>query len=124
MGNIMAALAYLFGWISGLIVFFISKDDKVARFHGIQSILFQIAYAVVFVAVVIIAIVCSLVVTMIGAAANIGIIATLGAFISPILMLGYMLIVFVLWLWTIWQAFNDKMYKLPLIGGMAENWSK
>jgi len=124
MGNIMAALAYLFGWLSGLIVFFISKDDKVARFHGMQAILFNIASIIVMVIVVIIAVIIGIVIAMIGAATNIGILALVGTFITPVILLGFGLIVFLLMLWTMWQAFNDKMYKLPIVGGMAENWSK
>jgi len=124
MGNIMAALAYLFGWLSGLIVFFISKDDKVARFHGMQAILFNIASIIVMVIVVIIAVIIGIVIAMIGAATNIGILALVGTFITPIILFGFGLIVFLLMLWTMWQAFNDKMYKLPIVGGMAENWSK
>ena len=124
MGNIMAALAYLFGWLSGLIVFFISKDDKVARFHGMQAILFNIAYFVVMMGAMVLAIVLMAVLGIVGGMLNLGGITAI-LFLLPyglVMLLG--LGVFLLMLWTMWQAFNDKMYKLPLVGGMAESWAK
>ncbi len=36
--NITKCLAYVFGWISGLAIFFIEKQDVDVRFHGAQSI--------------------------------------------------------------------------------------
>ncbi len=36
--NITAALSYLFGWISGLIIILIEKDNQYVRFHAMQSI--------------------------------------------------------------------------------------
>ena len=35
--NIAKCLAYVFGWISGLAIFFIEKQDHSVRFHGAQS---------------------------------------------------------------------------------------
>lgn len=116
MSNIMAAVAYLFGWLSGLIVYFISKEDPVARFHGMQAILFNIVYAIVY-----------FIVAMVGMVLFFG----LGMLNQPTIgmVLGFGVIsvaglaALLLMLWTMWQAFNNKMYKLPLIGGLAEKWS-
>src|SRR6185436_13061927 len=40
--NIAALLAYLFGWVSGLVFFLIEKDSKLVRFHAMQSILLNV----------------------------------------------------------------------------------
>ena len=37
--NVAAAIGYGFGWLSGLIVFFLEKENRYVRFHAIQSIL-------------------------------------------------------------------------------------
>jgi len=124
MGNVMAAVAYIFNWLSGLIVFLISKDDKVARFHGMQSILLTITYFVIFIVVAILAFILSMVIVIGAGAINVPMLATIGAFTMPIVMILYLLVVFLVWLWCIWQAWNDRIYKLPLIGGLAEKWSK
>ena len=36
--NMAKCLAYVFGWISGLAIFFIEKQDHSVRFHGAQAI--------------------------------------------------------------------------------------
>lgn len=35
--NTTAALAYVLGWVTGLIVFLMEKQDKFVRFHALQS---------------------------------------------------------------------------------------
>ena len=37
--NIACFLGYLFGWVSGLIIFLIEKDNSTVRFHAAQSII-------------------------------------------------------------------------------------
>jgi uncharacterized membrane protein len=116
--NLMAALAYLFGWVSGLIVYFISKDDKFARFHGLQSILFSIAEFVLIVAFGIAGFILSFVLMMVS--------PELGA-ISMILVFGVPalvgLVLLLVWLWCMYQAYSGNMYKLPVIGNFAERHS-
>ena len=122
MGNIMALVAYIFGWVSGLIIFLISKEDKVARFHGMQAILFNIVYSILFFVLAMIVMGVALVITMVAATALGGAASFVMLGASAIIgILG--LAVILLLLWTMWQAFNNKMYKLPLIGGFAEKWS-
>ena len=116
MSNIMAAVAYLFGWLSGLIVYFISKEDPVARFHGIQAILVSVVYGVIL----------GIFVALGGIIVAVGGIigqAFIGLVVGGIVMVISLLLFGLLMLWTMWQAFNNKMYKLPLIGGLAEKWS-
>jgi len=38
--NMTAALAYLLGWVTGLVVYLMEKDNKNLRFHALQSIVF------------------------------------------------------------------------------------
>ena len=122
MGNIMAAVAYLFGWLSGLIVFIMAKDDKVARFHGIQSILANVVYAVLYVVLVVLMVALFFVIGIIAAAVNIPAIAFVG-FIPLLLVPVFALAVLVLILLGMWRGFNNEIYRMPLIGGLADNWS-
>lgn len=41
--NVAALLAYLFGWLGGLIFYLIEKDNKFVRFAAMQSILLNVA---------------------------------------------------------------------------------
>ncbi len=37
--NVAAALAYVFGWLSGLAVLLLERENRFVRFHALQSIL-------------------------------------------------------------------------------------
>lgn len=36
--NVAALVSYILGWITGLIFFFVEKENKFVRFHALQSI--------------------------------------------------------------------------------------
>ena len=97
--NITALLCYLIGWISGLIILLLEKDNKYVRFHAMQSIL-------VFGGLTIISL-------LIGGALLFFI------FLIPILnILGI-----VLWILLMVKAYQGEYFKLPLVGDQAEKLS-
>jgi len=94
--NIEGALAYVVGWISGLVLWFLEPENKFVRFHAMQSI-------VVFGALTVVEIV-------------LGFIPIIGAILG--FLLG--LVGFFLWLWLMYKAYQGEMYKLPWVGDFAE----
>jgi len=48
--NVAALLSYVFGWISGLIFFLMEKDSRLVRFHAMQSILLNVTFIVILIA--------------------------------------------------------------------------
>jgi uncharacterized membrane protein len=110
--NLLAAIAYLFGIITGLILYLLRPEDRYVKFHAMQSILYCIA-------IIIIEIVW-------GVIAGIVTLGTLGVgllIVAPVSML-LGLIFLLVWLYLMWQAFNGKKYKLPYIGDYAEQYAK
>ncbi len=114
-GNLAAALGYPIG-VLGLINFIIEKQNKFVKFHGIQSVLYSVAFTVLFfviwIAMLIIGVIFS-------AISN-----TLGLIIWPLFgLLGFA--VFIVWigglLFFAYKAYQGQMFKLPFIGNMAEN---
>lgn len=93
--NLAAAISYVFGWLSGLIIFIVEKENAFVRFHAMQSILFSVAWT---------ALVILLAITVIGP-----------AFVS--------LVFLVLWIILIIKAFSGEAFKLPVIGDMAEKYA-
>ena len=87
-------LAYLLGWVSGLILYLISKDPYV-RFHAMQSI-------ILFAAVSIINIIFSFI-----------------TFINILVMI-INIGAFVLWIVLMVKAYSGEKFKLPIIGNIAE----
>lgn len=89
--NTAAALSYVFGWLSGIVLFLIEKDSYV-RFHAMQSI---ITFGLLSVAMMV---------------------PVIGWVISPLLMI----LAFVLWIILIIKAYQGEKYKLPVVGDFAE----
>src|SRR3989338_4132014 len=93
--TLMAALAYLLGFITGIIFLLIEKDNKFVRFHAMQSTILFIALFIVNVILTI---------------------TFIGLLLVPIVGL----IGLVLWLVLMYMAFTGKKFKLPVIGDIAE----
>jgi uncharacterized membrane protein len=53
--NVAALLAYLFGWIGGLVFILIEKENKFVRFHAFQSLFLSGAVFAVYIALTIMA---------------------------------------------------------------------
>jgi len=120
--NVLAAVAYLFNWMSGLVVFLMAKDDKFMKFHGLQSILGTIAFSVVTLVLGGIAAVLSFVLVFAVAALNLGALGAILIFIPYGLLIIYLLGVLALWLWAMYKAFKGEKYHLPIVGGLAEKY--
>lgn len=108
--NVACALCYLFGFITGIIFLVIApyNQNKVVRFHAFQSIFLSLTYFVVHVLL--------LIITPIFALVTHG----LGIFIFGPLSLLLILFFFILWLYMMYSAYNNKMVVLPVIGPLAQ----
>lgn len=113
--NVAAGLAYLpicaVNLIMSIIIIVTDKSNKLARFSAFQSLLL--------VGFLIVGYVVGIAVIGIGAAANIGILAMLGFLIY----LAAFLIFLVATIICCIQGFMGKVFKIPVIGNMADNWS-
>jgi uncharacterized membrane protein len=102
--NVAGLLCYLAWWITGLIFFLIDKRPFV-RFHAAQSIALSI---VVFVFYLVIGVLFTMLHFM-----SMGFLALA---LYPILGL----LVFVLWIFMMFKAYQREKFKLPFIGDIAE----
>jgi uncharacterized membrane protein len=89
-------LCYLGGWITGIIFFIIEKENKIVRFHAVQSIAISVVLMVVYFIL--------------------GLIPIIGWIIMPFVGIAS----FILWIILMLKAYQGKMYKLPVIGDFAE----
>ncbi len=145
MGNELAAMAYLtnivplsiFGWVSGLVVYFVAKD-KTAKFHGMQAMLLAAAQFLFFcitstLAVVLVWVPLILVPSFspnaddpasfltvflqaFAAMAIIWIIVLAVLAINLFVMVANIIVS----IWLAKKALDGKIYKLPIIGNWAE----
>ena len=94
--HVAAAVAYLFGAISGIIMLILEKDDRFVRFHAMQSVITFLGAAVLHFVLIGIPVVGWVL---------------YGPFIVGVIML---------WAFLIYNAFRARLYKLPYIGDFAE----
>ena len=90
--NVAGLLCYLVGWVTGLIFFLIEKENKFVRFHALQSLITFGFFAIVVM------------------------IPVIGLMLLPIVgILG-----FILWILLMVKAFQGELFKLPIVGDIAE----
>ena len=107
-GNIAA----LSGWIIGIVaivLIFIEKGNKFVKFHAVQAVLFHVVFVAIYIAFSIVIVILSQIASALG---------FLGILLLP--------------LWLIWmggmvfgafKAYKGEMFKFPVIGNLADNWS-
>ena len=101
--NIASALCYLLIWLTGLIFYLVEKDNKMVKFHALQSILtflpLQIIYWILFY-----------------------VFWWTGITYFLTMLVG--LIMFILWIVLMIKAYQGEKYKLPIVGDIADNATK
>lgn len=102
--QIAGPLCYLFGLVTGVIFLAIEKKRSFVRFHAYQSIGVSVVWIVL----------------SIGAAA-LGVIPVLGFLLEGLLSLVLSLAGLILWLYLMWQAYEEKEVELPWIGPWARS---
>jgi uncharacterized membrane protein len=104
--KLASGLSYLFGWVSGLIIFLMEKKNRLVRFNAMQSILFSGAYTVVLI--------------VLGVAQT----TVPGAYLVIQLLKDIAgLVFFIGWLFCLINGFQGKYFKLPYFGDMAEKYA-
>lgn len=103
--NVAGLLCYILGWVTGLIFFLIDKRPFV-RFHAAQSIGLSIALFAVY---LIIGVLFTMLHFM-----SMGFIALA---IYPLLAL----LVFIVWIFMMYKAYQHEKFMLPIIGPIAAN---
>jgi uncharacterized membrane protein len=113
--NVAAGLAYLpicmVGLIVSIIIIATDKTNKTARFAAFQSLLLH--------ATLIVGYVLTMIVAVMGAAAN----SVIISMFSLVVWLIFIIVPFVAMLVCCIMAFMGKEFRLPVIGNMADNWS-
>ena len=102
--NVAGLLCYILGWITGLIFFLIDKRPFV-KFHAAQSIGMSIGLFAVY-----------LVIGVLFTMLHFMSMGFLALAIYPLLGL----VVFALWIFMMFKAYQHERFKLPIIGDIAE----
>jgi uncharacterized membrane protein len=106
--NVAAALAYILGFITGIIFLVIEpyKHDRFVRFHAMQSILYSAA-GIVF---------------RIGWSILVGALVDVSGWMALVLVpvgLVISLGLFGFWIFLMYQAYSNREFRIPIIGAIA-----
>ena len=115
--NITALIGYPIG-ILALVLIFIEKDNKFVRFHAIQSVLWSVGVTI---GIVVIAVIGTILALALSAVSG-----TVASLVGLIVTLVYLLLFLALFggmIFAAYKAYSGEMFKLPLVGSMAEKWA-
>ncbi len=101
--NIVAAMSYLLGFVTGIVILVVERDDKFIRFHAMQSIM---ATGSLFVLNIVI----GLILNPLG----------IFSFLSTLTGLIIWAVIIYICVRCATNAYRGKVYKLPFFGDFAE----
>lgn len=112
--NVAAALSYVFGWVTGIVMFLVESDNEHVRFHAAQSI-------VVFGGLMVLSIVVGFFSTGLAFMTGGGIVSTLISMIIGLVSFVIWIAVLVLWVYLIARTYQGKDPRVPVAAGIAED---
>ena len=107
--NVAGLLTYILGFITGIIFLVIEpyKNNKFVRFHAFQSIFFNVALVVFWIAYTIL--------TSILGIVSLGFLAVVMGMVGLLISLA----IFAYWIFLMYKAYNNELYRIPFIGDLA-----
>ena len=107
--NVVGALTYLAGFLTGIVFLVLDpyKSNSFVRFHAFQSIFFNVAWVAFWI------------VWMILSAVLTPLTAGIFGLIALPLMLIFTLAGLGLWIFLMYQAYQQKLFRLPIVGKFA-----
>jgi uncharacterized membrane protein len=113
--NVAALLAYIFGWLSGLIFLLLEKDSRLVRFHAMQSILLNVLFAVIAFVLWIVTFIFVLIASQVA-----GVLGTIVTLLATLLWIVFCVGLLIAWVMCLIKAYQFQFFKLPVIGNFAE----
>lgn len=119
--NVAAALTYVLGWLTGIVMYFVESDRERVRFHAVQSI-------VVFGGLTVLSLLLSVVQTVLmnvlfaGGTAGFmvgGIVSAVLGLVGIVIWLGGL----VAWVYLLVRTYQGKDPRLPVAAGIADRYA-
>ena len=108
--NVTVLIGYIIG-IVALVLIFIEKDNKFIRFHAFQSAFYWAAVFVIYIALIFVMAFLAFLSSMLAS------LFSLLVFLFGLAVLGVVIFLAI-------KSYQGERIKLPVIGEMAEDWSK
>ena len=108
-------LCYVLGWITGLIFFFIERENRNIRFHAMQSIILFGALTILLIGISIISLIFMVAFAFVSGLA--GIVSGFFGVINTLIGLATLAV----WIFCLIKSYQDKNFRLPFIGNVADS---
>jgi uncharacterized membrane protein len=122
-GNVAAALGYPIGIIA-IISLIMEKENRFVKFHALQSILLHVGAVVLMIALWVISAIVFVGGVAASAATNTGAIGGLAGMLLGLIWFVFVIIYLLGLILSAVKAYQGNWFKLPIIGNMAEKWTK
>lgn len=117
-GNVAAAIGYVVG-ILALVLIVVEKDNRFVRFHAIQSVLYAAIATALMIGLVIVSMILGFV-----AAAVADSLGLLVGVLATLIYFGVILAFLAGLVFAAYKAYQGEMFKLPVVGNLAEKFAK
>lgn len=115
--NVAGALSYLFGFVSGLILYLIEQDNPFVRFHAAQS---MVVTGLLVVASIGLSIVGTIVSTVLITSVSTFFIGSIISLVLALVWLVLALGAFGVWVYLIVRAYQGKTPRIPIAASIAD----
>ena len=122
-GNVAAALGYPIGIIA-IISLIMEKENRFVKFHALQSILLHVSGIVLMIALWILWIILAVVGMAAAAATESGAVGGLVGMLLGLIWLIFILAYLGALILSAVKAYQGNWFKIPIIGNLAEKWTK
>lgn len=116
-GNVTALIGYIIG-IVALVEIFIEKQNRFAKFHAIQAVLFHVVMWILFIAVWIVVVIVGVILSQVS-----GALASIVWLLSTLIFLAWFVALIGGIIYGAVKSFGGAMFKFPIIGNLADKWS-
>ena len=115
--NVLGALSYVLGFVSGLLVYLIEKENEFARFHAAQSMVVSGGLVVLSIATSVLGTIVS---TFLFTSTSAFFVSSLVSLVFGLIWLVVAVGSFVLWAYLIISAFQGETPRVPIAAGIAD----
>lgn len=115
--NVAATITYVLGWLTGLIMFFLEKENQYVRFHAAQSI---VVFGSLSIVMWILGLIQSLMLTTMYSAGG-GFVTSFFSLIFGLISLVLWVGGLILWIYLLVRTYQDRDPRIPVAEGIAES---
>ncbi|WP_254545772.1 DUF4870 domain-containing protein [Halomarina pelagica] len=115
--TVLAALSYVLGFVTGLVVYLVERDDEYVRFHAAQS---MTVFGLLFLASVALTVIQTVALGVLFVDVSTFVVGSIVSLVLSLVGIALWLGGIALWLYLIVRAYQGKTPRIPVAAGLAD----